>query len=81
MILNIRDIPCRGLLVGYEEMRKEKMMDAEALKRAMDKTGSDINSDIFSIRPQCGIRISERDYQCALHAVQNNMTQPYQSIE
>ena len=55
-------------------------MDAQNLKRAMEKADSEI-LDIFTVRPQCGVRVSKEDYQDALHAIQNNTTQPNQSVE
>ena len=46
-------------------------MDTEALKRAMEKADSEI-LDVFTVKPQCGIRILEEEYQHALNAVQKN---------
>jgi len=47
------------------------MMDTEALKRAMEKADSDI-LDIFTVRPQCGVRVSKEEYQHALNAIHKN---------
>ena len=46
-------------------------MDAEALKRALNKAGSDI-LDISNIRPQYNRIILEKDYQDALYSILKN---------
>ena len=50
-------------------------MDTEEIKRELNKADSEI-LDIFRARPQCGIRISEKDYQEALRSILRNKYDP-----